>query len=72
MDLLTDLEASSRRVEDGDGPGHGEVVLRFLSHSGMDSKDRFVFERMSSSARLVNVRNDMVMCDSIVFVFAFR
>ena len=66
MDLLADLEVSGRRVEDGD-----EVLLRFLNHSWMDSKDRFVFERMSSSAGLVDVRNDMVMCDSIVFVFAF-
>jgi len=71
MDLLADLEVSGRRVEDGDGLGHGEVLLRFLNHSWMDSKGRFVFERMSSSARLVDVRNDMVLCGSIAFVFAF-
>lgn len=68
MDLLADLEVSGRRVEDGDGLGHGEVLLRFPNHFWMD---RFVFERMSSSAGLVDVRDDMVMCDSIVFVFAF-
>jgi hypothetical protein len=71
MDLLADLEVSGRRVEDGDGLGHGEVLLRFLSHFWKDSKDRFVFETMSSSAGLVDVRDDMVMCDSIAFVFAF-
>jgi len=71
MDLLADLEVNGRRVEDGDGLGDGEVLLRFLNHFWKDSKDRFVFERMSSSVGLVDVRDDMVMCDSIVFVFAF-
>lgn len=70
-DLLADLEVSDRRVEDGYGLGHGEVPLSFFNHFWMDSKDRFLFERMTSSAGLVDVRDDMVMCDSIAFVFAF-